>query len=158
MKFDRFSEQDYAANTMPDGHNEVVVKKVSDVSLDGIGDRCVIEFQDVNDSCDSVTLWLNPDDKRNQRTAMEFNAAIGRQWDANIDESVVGSRLVILTKRAMKDGEPKRDKNGKHVVYVNTFLPTTGEPAVVAEKPRANRTATQKADAATGASGDDIPF
>ena len=158
MKFDRFSEDDYASNTMPDGHNEVVVKKVSDVSLDGIGDRCVIEFQDVNDSCDSVTLWLNPDDKRNQRSAMEFNAAIGRTWDAEIDESVVGSRLVIQTKKAFKDGQPKLDKHGKHVVYVNGFLPTTGDPVVAAEKPRANRTATQKADAATGASGDDIPF
>jgi hypothetical protein len=40
-------------------------------------------------------------------------------------------------------------------------MPATGTGAAdpkPAAAPRANRTATQKADAATGASGDDIPF
>jgi hypothetical protein len=159
VRFDKFSEEDFAANTIPDGHNEVVVKKVSDVSLCGIGDRCVIVFQDTNDSYDEVTLWLNPDDKRNQRAATELNGALGRSWNDSIDESIVGSRLVIQTKKAFKDGQPKLDKHGKQVVYVNGFMPTAGEP-VAAEAPRSvsKRTATQKADAATGAPADDIPF
>jgi hypothetical protein len=62
----------------------------------------------------------------------------------------------------VKDGEPVLDQDGNQRVYVNGFMPWSTGTGAASPKPeaapRANRTATQKADAATGASGDDIPF
>lgn len=162
MRFDRFSEDDFASKVLPDGHHEVEIVKVKAVTSKKTGDEfAVIEFRDVNDSYDRVTKWLSPKQKRDTKAAMDINASLGRSWDAEIDESIEGRRLTIIAKRAVKDGEPVLDQDGNQRIYINGFLPAAsdpGEPA--AEQPRSvsKRTATQKADAATGAPNDDIPF
>ena len=162
MKFDKFSDDDYAARTLPDGEHDVEIVKVKAVTSKKTGQEfAVITFRDVNDSCDQVEKWLSPDNKRDQRTAMDLNAALGRPWDADIDDSIAGQIVVIATKRAVKDGEPVLDQDGNQRVYVNGFLPATGTVAAApkpAEAPRANRTPTQKADAATSFPNDEIPF
>ena len=162
MKFDKFSDEDYAARTLPDGEHDVEIVKVKAVTSKKTGQEfAVITFRDVNDSYDQVEKLLSPDNKRDQRTAMDLNAALGRPWDADIDDSIAGQIVAIATKRAVKDGEPVLDQDGNQRVYVNGFLPATGTVAAApkpAEAPRANRTPTQKADAATSFPNDEIPF
>ena len=162
MRFDKFNDQDFAASTLPDGEHDMEIVKVKSVTSKKTGQEfAVLVFRDVADSFDQVEKWLSPDNKRDQRTAMDLNAALGRAWDAEIDDSIAGQVVAIASKRAVKDGEPVLDQDGNQRVYINGFMPATGTVAA-APKPdaalRANRTATQKADAATGASGDDIPF
>ena len=52
------------------------------------------------------------------------------------------------------------DRDGNQTVWINGFMPADGdrEPAATTVAPRANRTPTQKADAASNAPNDDIPF
>ena len=163
MKFDKFNDEDFAASTMPDGEHYVEIVKVKAVTSKKTGQEfAVLVLRDVNDSYDQVEKWLSPDNKRDQRTVMDLNAALGRAWDAEIDDSIAGQFVGIASKRAVKDGEPVLDQDGNQRVYVNAFMPRSTGNLAAAPKPeaapRANRTATQKADAATGASGDDIPF
>ena len=92
---------------------------------------------------------------------MDLNAALGRAWDAEIDDSIAGQVVAISSKRAVKDGEPVLDQDGNQRVYINGFMPATGTVAAAPKPdaaPRANRTATQKADAATSFPNDEIPF
>lgn len=161
MKFDRFSEKDFEPSVLPDGSHEVQIKTVKSVIMkDGSGDRCIVTFQDIDDANDPVEKWLNPNEKRDQRAAMDINAALGREWDADIDDSIEGRRLVIVTKRAVKDGEPVLDRDGNQRVYVNSYLPSLEPSPAVDPQPRtvAKRTPTQKADAAAAMPNDDIPF
>jgi hypothetical protein len=161
VKFDKFTDQDFAASTLPDGDHDMEIVKVKSVTTKKGQEFAVLVLRDVADSYDQVEKWLSPDSKRDQRTAMDLNAALGRQWDAEIDDSIAGQVVAIASKRAVKDGEPVLDQDGNQRVYINGFMPATGTGAAdpkPAAAPRANRTATQKADAATGASGDDIPF
>lgn len=162
MKFDKFNDEDFAASTMPDGEHDVEIVKVKAVTSRKTGQEfAVLVLRDVNDSYDQVEKWLSPDNKRDQRTVMDLNAALGRAWDAEIDDSIAGQVVAIASKRAVKDGEPVLDQEGNQRVYVNGFLPATGTVAAAPKQepaPRANRTATQKADAATSFPNDEIPF
>jgi hypothetical protein len=162
VRFDKFSDDDFAARTLPDGEHDMEIVKVKAVTSKKTGQEfAVITFRDVNDSYDQVDKLLSPDSKRDQRTAMDLNAALGRPWDSEIDDSIAGQIVAIASKRAVKDGEPVLDQDGNQRVYVNGFMPATGTVAAApkpAEAPRANRTATQKADAASNAPNDDIPF
>jgi hypothetical protein len=160
VRFDHFSEDDFSSKTLPDGPHEVEIVNVKDIVSKKTGKPyCIITFRDVNDSYDSVVKLLNPKEKRDAKTAMDINEALGRPWNADIDESIEGMRLTIVSKRATKDGERVLDRDGNQEVWINGYMPAAsgpGEPA--AEKPRANRTPTQKADAASSAPNDDIPF
>ena len=164
MKFDRFSEDDFASSVIPDGENAMAITKIKTVVSKKTGaEFLVLTFRDTNDSYNEVEKWLNPDEKRDQKAAMNLNESLGRPWDADLDDILVGQVLVVKTQRAVKDGNPVLDQDGNQRVYVNGFLPSSAPVAVRSETKRAadqrvNRTATQKADAATGASGDDIPF
>ena len=162
MRFDHFSESDFSSKTLPDGIHEMEIVKVKDIVAKKTGkEYCVITLRDVNDSYDSVEKLLNPHEKRDAKVAMDINEALGRPWTSDIDESIEGRRVTIASKRASKDGEPVLDRDGNQVVWINGFMPATtdpGEKVAAAEKSRANRTPTQKADAASGASNDDIPF
>jgi hypothetical protein len=162
VKFDKFNDEDFAASTMPDGEHDMEIVKVKSVTSKKTGQEfAVLVLRDVNDSYDQVEKWLSPDNKRDQRTVMDLNAALGRAWDAEIDDSIAGQVVAIASKRAVKDGEPVLDQDGNQRVYVNGFLPATGTVAGAqkpAAAPRANRTATQKADAATSFPNDEIPF
>ena len=160
MKFDRFSEDDFASSIIPDGENEMAITKIKTVVSRKTGNEfLVLTFRDTNDSYNEVEKWLNPDEKRDQKAAMNLNESLGRPWDADLDDVLVGQVLVVKTQRAVKDGVPVLDQDGNQRVYVNGFMPAaTQASAPAAAKPRANRTGTQKADAASGASNDDIPF
>lgn len=162
MKFDKFNDEDFAASTMPDGEHDVEIVKVKAVTSKKTGQEfAVLVLRDVNDSYDQVEKWLSPDNKRDQRTVMDLNAALGRAWDSEIDDSIAGQVVAIASKRAVKDGEPVLDQEGNQRVYVNGFLPATGTVTAAPKQepaPRANRTATQKADAATSFPNDEIPF
>lgn len=161
MKFDRFDEKDFEPSVLPDGNHEVEIKSVKTVIMkDGSGDRCVVKFQDINDAHDPVEKWLNPNEKRDQRAAMDLLSALSLPWDYDIDDSIEGRRLVIVTKRAVKDGEPVLDRDGNQRVYVNGFLPSLTQPSgsQPVAKAAAKRTPTQKADAAAAMPNDDIPF
>lgn len=162
MRFDKFNDQDFAASTLPDGEHDMEIVKVKSVTSKKTGQEfAVLVFRDVADSYDQVEKWLSPDNKRDQRTAMDLNAALGRAWDAEIDDSIAGQVVAIASKRAVKDGEPVLDQDGNQRVYINGFMPATGTVAAAPKPdaaPRANRTATQKADAATSFPNDEIPF
>lgn len=161
MRFDHFTEADFASTVIPDGHNEVRIQKVKTVTLRDTGDPvCVIEFRDMTDSYEPVQKWLNPKKKRDTRAAMDLNFALGRPWDADIDDSIEGRIVTIVSQRAVKDGEAVLDRDGNQRVYINAFLQSAsdhGQQAPVGKAP-VNRTPTQRADAATGAPDDDIPF
>ena len=163
MKFDRFSEDDFASSVIPDGENEMAITKIKDFVSKKGENWCIVTFRDTNDSYNEVEKWLNPDEKRDQKAAMNLNESLGRPWDADLDDILVGQVLVVKTQRAVKDGNPVLDQDGNQRVYVNGFLPSSAPVAVRSETKRAadqrvNRTATQKADAATNAPGDDLPF
>jgi len=163
VKFDRFSEDDFASSVIPDGENEMAITKIKDFVSKKGENWCIVTFRDTNDSYNEVEKWLNPDEKRDQKAAMNLNESLGRPWDADLDDILVGQVLVVKTQRAVKDGNPVLDQDGNQRVYVNGFLPSSAPVAVRSETKRAadqrvNRTATQKADAATNAPGDDLPF
>ena len=160
MKFDRFSEADFASSTIPDGENEMAITKVREIVSKKGETWCVVTFRDTNDSYSEVEFWMNPDKKTHQRAAMNLNESLGRPWDADLDDILVGQVLVVKTQRAVKDGNPVLDQDGNQRVYVNGFMPSSASVAVRSEKKpvASSRTPTQKADAATGAPNDDIPF
>jgi hypothetical protein len=159
VKFDRFSEDDFASSVIPDGENEMAITKIKTVVSKKSGaEFLVLTFRDTNDSYNEVEKWLNPDEKRDQKAAMNLNESLGRPWDADLDDILIGQVLVVKTQRAVKDGNPVLDQDGNQRVYVNGFLPSSAPVAVQAAKAPPKRTSTQKADAASGASSDDIPF
>lgn len=158
MKFDRFSEEDFASSVIPDGENEMAITKVREIVSKKGETWCVVTFRDTNDSYNEVECWMNPDKKPHQKAAMNLNESLGRPWDAELDDILVGQVLVVKTQRAVKDGTPVLDQVGNQRVYVNGFLPATAPVSVPASKAPPKRTSTQKADAASGASNEDIPF
>jgi len=159
VKFDRFSEGDFASSVIPDGENEMAITKVKTVTSKKTGNEfLVLTFRDTNDSYSEVEKWLNPNEKRDQKAAMNLNESLGRPWDADLDDFLVGQVLVVKTQRAVKDGNPVLDQDGNQRVYVNGFLPSlTPFPTQEAKAPP-RRTPTQKADAAAAMPNDDIPF
>lgn len=71
------------------------------------------------------------------------------QWD---EQTLVGQAVTFESVIALS-------KQGRDYVKIEKFKPNADlPPAAVLERPAAKRTATQKADAASGASNDDIPF
>jgi hypothetical protein len=159
VRFDRFSEDDFASSIIPDGEHEMAITKIKDVVAKKTGTQfLIITFRDTNDSYDEVEKWLNPNEKRDQKAAMNLNESLGRPWDADLDDVLVGQVLVVKTQRAVKDGVPVLDQDGNQRVYVNGFMPSTSTVTVPVAKALPNRTPTQKADAASNAPNDDIPF
>lgn len=159
MKFDRFSEDDFASSIIPDGEHEMAITKMKTVVSKKTGNEfLVLTFRDTNDSYNEVEKWLNPNEKRDQKAAMNLNESLGRPWDADLDDVLVGQVLVVKTQRAVKDGVPVLDQDGNQRVYVNGFMPATSPVSVPGAKALPKRTPTQKADAASNAPNDDIPF
>lgn len=158
MKFDRFSEDDFASSVIPDGENEMAITKIKDFVSKKGENWCIVTFRDTNDSYNEVEKWLNPNEKRDQKAAMNLNESLGRPWDADLDDILIGQVLVVKTQRAVKDGNPVLDQDGNQRVYVNGFLPSSAPVAAQAAKAPPKRTLTQKADAASGFPNDEIPF
>lgn len=163
MKFDRFDDNTANSTLLPDGTHECEITAVKIFTRKSDGrELLVLTLRDADGMHDPVGKFLDPSDSRDHKTAMQFLAALGLPADADIDSGVVGRRVKVTTKRAVRDGEPVLDANGTQRIYVNAFSRSDSpawEQAEPAEaKPVAKRTPTQKADAASSASNDDIPF
>ncbi len=157
MKFDRFDPAfEQAEELLPDGVHECEIVKVKRwEAKDGSRTALIVTLQDVGDAYAPVEKWLNPEEKRDHRTAMQLADAVGLARDAEFTDEIEGRRVLVTTARGIKKS------TGDAVVYVNAFAAAAvpaWEQEKPAAKPAAKRTATQKADAASGASGDDIPF
>jgi hypothetical protein len=153
VRLDRFSEEDFASSTIPDGENEMAITKVKDIVSKKGEAWCIVTFRDTNDSYNEVDLWFTDSKKAHQRLSMSLNESLGRPWNAELDDLLVGQVLVVKTRRAAM-----LDRDGNQRVFIDGFLPATTPVAAPAAKAPPKRTPTQKADAASGASSDDIPF
>lgn len=163
MRFDRFDDTAAESGVIPDGTHECEITKVKTVTRKADGrELLVLTLRDSDQRWDEVQRFLDPSEKRDHKLAMQLLDALGLGRDADLDDAMVGRRVKVVTKRAVKDGEPVLDANGVQRVYVNAFAasaaPAWEQAPPAEERKPAKRTPTQKADAASGASGDDIPF
>lgn len=159
MRFDHFDQAFEAAEELlPDGVHECeITKRKRWDAKDGSRSALIITLTPVEGTHQPVEKWLDPTNKRDHKAAMQLADAIGLPRDADFDDAIIGRRVQITTARGVKK------TTGETVVYVNAFA-ASSSPAFeqfrepVAEKPVAKRTPTQKAGAASGVPGDDIPF
>jgi len=170
MRFDRFdrSFEDITSDDttgagryepVPNGTHDMEIKKV-----DQWQDKLIITFATASGSYAWVGKFLDPAEQKDHDLAICLLEALGLPADTDIDGAIIGRFVKVTTKRALKDGLPKLDKNGNQVVYVNGIGPSgldqaTQKPA--AKRAPAARTNAQKVAQARGeeaGNDDDIPF
>jgi len=160
MKFDRYDETDMGGTLFPDGTHECEIKSVKTINRKSDGrELIVISFRHAEGQYDDVSKYLDPNERRDHKAAMQLLGALGLPCDSDVDDSLNGRTLQVTTKRAVRDGQPVLDAAGVQRVYVNGFNVSSApawerEP----EKSVAKRTPTQKADAVASGGTDDIPF
>lgn len=161
MKFDRFDDSEPVSALMPDGTHECAITKVKEVVRKSDGcEVIVITLVATDGDFEPVEKWLDPREKRDHRAAMQLLSSLGLPADADVDDTLVGRRVMVTTKA----GTSK--KTGLPVVYVNAFAPAEAayEQADANAKPAAKpvaRSQAAKADRefkANASSPDDIPF
>lgn len=158
MRFDTFGDN-FAASLFDDGEHEVEIVKVKTVTRKRDGQECIIvTLRDSSGAAEDLERWFDPQEKRDCKLAVQLLKAIGLSASAEIDQELIGRRVTVTTKQGTNK------TTGEAVVYVNAFAAPASATAFEsyrdpepAAKP-ANRTPTQKADAASNAPGDDIPF
>lgn len=153
MKFDRFDDSSAGAALMPDGVNVCEITKVKEVVRKSDGcEVIVVTFSATDGDYEPVEKWLDPAEKRDHRAAMQLLAALGLPADADVDESIVGRRVLATTKVG------KQKSTGLQKVYVNAFAAAEAayEQADANEKPAAKP--ARKPAAAKTLGDDDIPF
>jgi hypothetical protein len=153
MRFDTFIDDPRAADArVPDGSHECVITKTKEwVSPEGVK-KLIVTFRPDNDAYDEFVKWFDPNNRGDCYMALAMAQHVGISANQGLGPNLVDKRIVVTTKRGTK-------KSGELTVFVNAVAasahdqPTAREPA-----PPANRTPTQKADAATNAPADDLPF
>lgn len=145
MRFDRFDEGSETAATVPDGTNECEIFKVRTVLPKAGGERLVVEFMPTAGIYDPFEKWLNPDEREDHKAAMQLLECLGLPRDTDIDDGLVGRKVLVATKAGMSK------KTGLPLVFVNGF----SSAGVTAEPPKPK--ATKPPKIAKG-DGDDIPF
>jgi hypothetical protein len=150
MRFDRFDESSLGDTLIPDGTHECEIVKVKEIVRKSDGQPLtVIEISPADGTYDKFPKYLDPSEKRDHKSAIQLLAALGLPPDSEVDDSLVGRRVQVTTKRgAKKDGEP--------IVFVNGFSAssTKAEPAPApAEKRQPRKSASAKT-----LGDDDIPF
>jgi hypothetical protein len=159
MRFDTFGEDD-SVGLFADGDHQVEIVKVKTVTRNRDGQECsIVTLRDLNGTFEDLERWFDPTEKRDCKLALKLLNALGLPSSAEIDQEVVGRRVVVTTKQGVNKS------TGQAVVYVNAFAAAPGAPAFESyrepepAKPVAKRTPTQQADAASGVMpNDDIPF
>ena len=154
MRFDNFIDDPAATDArVPDGSHECVITKTKEwVSPEGVT-KLIVTFRPDDDSYSEFSKFFDPKDRRDCAMAMAIAQHVGIAPNQGLGPNLVDKRLVVTTKRGNK-------KNGEPTVFVNGVSasahaqPAEREVAPVVPK----RTATQKADAASGADASDIPF
>lgn len=159
MRFDMFDEEPETSSVIPDGTHECEIAAVKTVTVKTSGrELLVLTLRDAEQRWNPVQRFLDPSEPRDHKLAMQLIAALGLDRP-EINDSVVGRMVKVTTKRAVKDGVQVLDAAGTPRVWVNAFEPSSAPTLEQAEeRKQPKRTPTQKADAASGASGDDIPF
>jgi len=161
VKFDRFGDSEPASALMPDGTHECEIAKVKEVVRKSDGcEVIVITMVATDGDFEPVEKWLDPGEKRDHRAAMQLLSSLGLPADADVDDSLVGRRVMVTTKA----GASK--KTGMPVVYVNAFAPAEAAyeqdnaNAKPAAKPvsRSQAAKAHREFTANSGSPDDIPF
>lgn len=153
MRFDYFDGQATADEALvPDGSHECEIVSAKDwTSKDGSEQALIVTFRPDGGTYDDFAKFFKPTEKRDHQSAMSLAQAVGIQPGDELGQNLVGLPVIVTTKRgAKRDGTP--------IVFINGFAASSRKPEPTAAKPAAKRTATQKADAASGASNEDIPF
>jgi hypothetical protein len=158
MRFDTFGEDD-SVGLFADGDHQVEIVKVKTVTRNRDGQECsIVTLRDLNGTFEDLERWFDPTEKRDCKLALKLLNALGLPSSAEIDQEIVGRRVVVTTKQGVSKA------SGQAVVYVNAFAAAPGAPAFESFREpepakQAARTPTQKADAASGVMpNDDIPF
>ncbi len=150
MRFDHFDASAADDFLLPDGTRELEIVGVKEVLTKHDGrPKTIVELRDVDREYDKASKFLDPQDKRDHRAAMELLAALGLAPDTEIDASLVGRRVMVTTARAVAKS------TGETKVYVNRFAAASSDAAAKekpAEKP------ARKTAAAKTLGDDDIPF
>jgi len=157
VRFDSFDE-DESVGLFADGDHEVDIVKVKTVTRKRDGQECsIVTLRDASGRFADLERWFDPTEKRDCKLAVELLQALGLPRSAEVNQDIVGRRVRVTTKQGTSKA------TGAAVVYVNAFSAAPGAPAFESYRdppapPPAARTATKKADAASNAPIDDIPF
>jgi hypothetical protein len=160
MRFDQFDAAFEASEQLlPDGTHECeIVKTKHWRSQDQSREAFIVTLKPVQDGFTNVEKWLNPAEQRDHKTAMQLADALGIARDAELDDALVGRRVMVVAKQGVSK------KTGEAVVYVNGFVagpdaPAWEQPAQVEAKRPAARTQAAKAHRdVTEGDPDVIPF
>lgn len=161
MKFDRFDGTGAGSALMPDGTHECEITKVKNVTRKSDGcEVVVVTLAATTGDFDPVEKWLDPGEKRDHKVAMQLLAALGLPADADVDDTLVGRRVLVTTKGGVKK------TTGEPVVYVNAIAAAEASferdqaNAKPASKPVARSQAAKahQSFTANAAAPDDIPF
>lgn len=154
MRFDNFIDNTAATDALlPDGSHECVITKTKEwVSPEGVT-KLIVTFRPDDDSYGEFSKFFDPKDRRDCAMAMAIAQHVGIQSNQGLGPNLVDKRLLVTTKRGKK-------KNGDPIVFVNEVSQSAHAQQADRHSPHvvSNRTATQKADAASNAPNDDIPF
>jgi len=144
MRFDQFDAAfESSEQLLPDGSHECeVVKTKHWRSQDQSREAFIVTLRPVQEGFLPVEKWLNPAEQRDHKSAMQLADALGIARDAELDDAIVGRRLVVVTKRGVSK------KTGEPVVYINGFAAATEAPAWDPPAPAAE---TKRAPARTQA-------
>ena len=144
---------------VPDGERDFEIKKVSEWKKDD-KKKLIVTFAVASGDFAWVVKFFDPADQRDHDIAVCILHALGLPEDTEFTSDLVGRYVRLLTKQAMKNGQPSLDKYGEQIVYVNGASPSKLE--VPTSKPdRGPQTAAAKIAAAKGeeaGAADDIPF
>ena len=171
MRFDRFEDAGIGEQLPPDGvHLCEITACTEKASKKDSRVWTILTFTPSDPQYGSFDRWLNPDEKRHVKLALQLCTAIGLDEPDIRQDNTVGRRVMVTTQRAVRDGLPVLDNDGKQRLYVNAFGPAEVSfeqpapvaappaPAPVAAKATTKRTASQKATASLDSPDDDIPF
>lgn len=160
MRFDQFDAAfEESEMLLPDGTHECEITKTKVWrAQDQSRTALIVTLQPVEAGYSPVEKWLNPAEKRDHKTAMQLADALGIARDAELDDAIVGRRVMVVAKQGVSK------KTGEPTVYVNGFVaapdaPEWEQPAPAESKRPAARTQAAKAHReVTEGDPDVIPF